>query len=364
MTDRARAATLAALAALAVAAAATAWLVTTRRATAPAGPTTRSIATPATSRPTWLGERIIATSTLVGETLTISPVGAPPLEVSLAGRGALAPTGAPVVPLAGGWLVPLSRPSAPRDALLIVDSSSQARVVELTSSERVVTAQAGAPPTLVLTGAGDGGAVAFVRATVRSDGGLDERERATVPYTPSLVLEPTPELRCGVSGERFTPLLAQTPAGGVLLAVADDRMYPLRFRRGPSAVVTPVCGPCPPLALSRDGDEVTLLVNVGRKLAASAVAVPARPVHDAAGVCTGTSTVVALAAGDALWAVTSSDGSWRLDSPAQLAGSTSDGAPRDLALALVNDALELSFRRERARSPERLTSRDGGRTWR
>lgn len=361
MSGRARAAAVAGIVACA---AAVAWLALRDRAPSTTSPRAADAQAAPGARPTWQGERIVATSTLVDDALIIAPVGRPEVRASLAGRGALAPSGAPAVPMSGGWLVPLSRPSSPRDALLIIAPSGDARVVELPSSDRVAAARAAEPPELVLVGAGDGGAVAIVRAAVRPDGSLDERERATVPYTPSLVIEPVPELRCGVPGERFTPLLGRAPGGGVLIAVADDRLYPLRFPRSAAAVVTPVCGPCPPLAVSRDGDDVTLLVNVGRKLARSPVGVPARPVRAASGACTGAATVVALAAGDGVWIATSSDGSWRLDAPTRVAGPAPEGAPVDVALEPGDGRLELSFRRERAGARERLTSLDGGRPWR
>lgn len=317
-------------------------------------------------RPTWRGDEVVALSSLEGDTLVIEPRPAgETARVALAARGALAPSGAPAVPLAGGWLVPLSRPALPGDAALILARGAEPRLIELPPGERVVAARAGVEPELLLTGAGDGGAAALVRVAVLDDGALVERERATVPYTPTLAPVPVEDQRCGVAGERYSPLLARSPAGGVLVAVTDERMFPLRFPASPTAAVAPVCGPCPPLAISRDGDDVTLLVNVGRKLAKSPLVAPARPVRAASGACVDGRTVVALAAGDAVWvASTPPDGAWRLGEPVRVAGATSDGAPSEVRIVGAGARLDLFLRRPRGATVTRLTSADGGRSWR
>lgn len=280
------------------------------------------------------------------------------------GRGVPLTAGATAVVMGQQTFVPLSRPETPNDAMLIVGAEGSAREVPLPAGLRVVAARAGATPELLSFGEGDGGSVAVVRSVVKPDGSVEERERATVPYTPKLRIEPSVDQRCGLPGERFLPLVARGPSGGVLIAVTDEHLFPLRFPLAERATVTPVCGTCPPLALARDGDDLTLLVTVGRKLAKSVVGpLPERPVRDASGACTSTRTAVAVLAGEHVYvATTHADSGWKLDAARRVDGL--DGANlSQVRLAADHERLTLFVGRSGATHVDVRTSTDGGDTW-
>lgn len=317
-------------------------------------------------RPTFVDERASLLSFMRAGELEIEQVAASPRRVALPPDTAPIAAGAPVVPVGGVIAVPLSRPSATTDVVLLVDASGATRTVDLPSGLRVVAARATTPPELLFTGPGDGESVAIIRMVLHDEGRVEERERSTVPYTPSLIADSSPDQRCGLEGERFFPLVARAPSGGVLVAVTDAHLYPLRFTRTAGATVTPVCGACPPMVVSRDGDDVSLLVTVGRKLAKSgAPTLPERPVRDASGACTSKRTVVAIAAGEGLFAAsTPQEGGWKLGPAVRIAGPLPDGPPVEVRLVALGERLTVFFRSANAKHVERRTSIDGGATWR
>ncbi len=97
-----------------------------------------------------------------------------------------------------------------------------------------------------------------------------EPQRVSVPYVPSLELEPEPENVCGLPGEKLSLLLGRG-VYDALVALDREKAFPFKLGAHPLSEIRPVCGACPPSALELSRPP-QLFVPVRRNLAGIPIA--------------------------------------------------------------------------------------------
>jgi hypothetical protein len=186
---------------------------------------------------------------------------------------------------------------------------------------------------------------------------------------------PSGDLLCGISNEKYFPILAHDTATGhaTLVAAGKNKMFAIGFDPPKGAELSLVAGACPPSVLARSPTALSLMVPVARAMGNFPIAPPVAfsqkgAWNTATAACTPGSYALAFLSRDRVVVQVTEGKSWRFTSGRVIALADENGTPLAVKLvgtdkALIAIVLRRSDIGELLRA-EVLTSEDGGLTFR